>query len=381
MNENIVKFIRQVYKTEEFIPLHAPVFLGNEKRYLNECIDSTFVSYVGNYVTEFENQVASYTGVKHAVAMANGTLALHIALLLSGVKANEEVLTQALTFVATINAINYCGASPIFLDSDLDTLGLAVSDLEEFLENETEQGADGFCYNRKTKRRIAACLPVHIFGHPCHIDKLHQLCLARRIPLIEDAAESIGSRRGGVHTGNFGEAAIVSFNGNKTITTGGGGMLLTNDEQLAKRAKHISTTAKQPHPWNFFHDEVGYNYRLTNLNAAVGCAQMESLSAILANKRETAALYDDYFRENGIKMFKEPANCESNYWLNAIVFSNMKERDSFLEYANAQGVMARPVWTLNHKLLMYSHCQKTALTNAQYWEERLVNIPSSVRLK
>ncbi len=380
MNESIIGFIKEVFQSTSPIPLHAPVFLGNEKKYLGECIDSTFVSYVGPFVTKFEEATAKYTGARHAIALVNGTTALHLALMVAGVKSQDEVITQALTFVATVSAIKYCDAHPIFVDSERATLGMSIPVLEEFLEKETFQGEDGFCYNRKTKRKIAACVPVHIFGHPCRIDKIQALCTKKNIALIEDAAESLGSSYKGKHTGTFGDIGILSFNGNKTITTGGGGMILTDNEELAKKARYLSTTAKRPHRWEFFHDEVGYNYRMPNINAAVGYAQMEKIDFILSNKRELANIYRNFFHKKDVPFIDEPIDSTSNFWLNAISLSDRAARDSFLEASNNAGVMTRPVWTLLSKLPPYKSCQTTSLAEAQWLEDRLVNIPSSVRV-
>ena len=380
MFEEIVQFIRQIYGNRESVPLHAPVFRGNEKKYLADCIDTTFVSYVGPYVTQFEDMIRSFTGIKHALATANGTLALHIALILSEVKREDEVLTQALTFVATVNAIAYCGASPVFIDSDRESMGMSPEILEAFLAENSRIGDDGFCYNKKTGKRIKACVPMHVFGHPLRIDIIKCICDKHNITLIEDAAESLGSYYKGVHTGLFGKFSILSFNGNKTITTGGGGMILTNDDELAVRAKHITTTAKKPHQWEFVHDEIGYNYRLPNVNAAIGCAQMENLKEYLENKRELALIYKKYFDQIGVSFFTEPENCRSNYWLNVIVLKDENERDQFLKYSNENKVMTRPVWRLMNKLVMFQDCQCTSLDNASWFEKRVVNIPSSVRL-
>ncbi|MBI5219586.1 MAG: LegC family aminotransferase [Bacteroidia bacterium] len=380
MFSNEINFVREIYKTKDFIPLHAPVFSGNEKKYLNECIDTTFVSYVGRFVSLFEEKIATYTGAKYAVAVVNGTCALEIALKLCGVKPGDEVLTQALTFVATSNAIAYCGANHVFIDSEKQNMGMSPEKLEEFLRQFAEIRNDGFCYNKKTNNKITACVPVHIFGHPCLIDKINNICNKYNIVVVEDAAESIGSKYCGKHTGTFGKAAILSFNGNKTITTGGGGMIITDDEQLAKKAKYITTTAKVPHPYEFFHDELGYNYRMTNVNAAIGCAQMEKLDEYIANKRETAILYKEFFTKQGIEFFTEKENCFSNYWLNIIFLKDRNQRDEFLKYTNDNGVMTRPAWTLMNKLPMYKNCLHTNLENAQWLEDRLVNIPSSVRI-
>lgn len=379
--QKTIDFIRKLYnKPEGLIPLHAPVFSGNEKKYLNECIDTNFVSYVGKFVTLFEEKIAAYTGAKYAVAVVNGTCALEIALKLCGVRPCDEVLTQALTFVATSNAISYCGGRQVFIDSEKSNLGMCPVKLEVFLKQNTEIRKDGFCYNKSTNNRIFACVPVHIFGHPSLIDKIIEICNKYNIVVVEDAAESIGSKYFDKHTGTFGKAAILSFNGNKTITTGGGGMIITNDEQFAKKAKYITTTAKVPHPYEFYHDELGYNYRMPNLNAAIGCAQMEKIDEFIANKRVTAALYKDFFATSEIDFFTEKENCISNYWVNVILLKDREQRDTFLKYTNKNGVMTRPAWTLMNKLPMYKSCLHTNLDNAQWLEDRLVNIPSSVRI-
>ncbi len=377
--KQITNFIREVYQTpEERIPLHAPVFVGNEKKYLIECIDSTFVSYLGKFVTLFEEQMALYTGAKYAVATVNGTDALHVALMLAGTERGDEVITQPLTFVATANAIAYTGAHPVFVDVDKETLGLSDEKLKEFLSTNTEI-RDGKCFNKITNRQIRACVPVHVFGHPTRIDDIKAVCEEFNIRLIEDAAESLGSKYKGQHTGTFGDIGILSFNGNKTITTGGGGMIITNNEKLAGKARHITTQAKVPHHWEYIHDEVGYNYRMPNINAAIGVAQLEKLDEYIENKRELASEYKKFFENSGIEFFTEPVNAYSNYWLNAIILKNRDERDAFLEYSNKQGVMTRPAWRLMNQLDMYKNYQCGNIENAEWLANRLVNIPSSVR--
>ena len=375
----IIDKIRELYgEPEKFIPLHSPLFIGNEKKYLEECIDSTFVSSVGKFVNLFEDQVAEYTGSRRAVACVNGTCALHIALRLAGVKQDDEVITQPLTFIATTNAISYCGAKPLFLDVDTKTMGLSPTALGIFLSSETEMKAGG-CYNRSTGNRIKACVPMHTFGHPCRIDEIALICEKYKIELIEDAAESIGSYYKGKHTGTFGKIGVLSFNGNKIITTGGGGMLLFNDEELAQRAKHLTTQAKVAHPWNFVHDEIGYNYRMPNLNAALGVAQMENVDLYLEKKRQLAKSYEGFFHLQKISFFSEPENCISNFWLNVIIFESEEDRNQFLIESNSQGVMTRPAWRLMNKLPMFENCQKGSLANSEWLEERIVNIPSSVK--
>lgn len=380
MNRDTIDFVRSLYETAEFIPLHEPKFIGNEKTYVADCIDSTFVSSVGKYVDRFEQMMAEYTGAKYAVATVNGTAALHIALKLVGVDHGDEVITQSLSFIATCNAISYCGAKPVFVDVDRDTMGLSPDSLRDFLRSSTQQIGDG-CVNKLTGRRIAAVVPMHTFGHPCRIDEIAKICEEFRVPLIEDAAESLGSYYQGKHTGRLGKLAAFSFNGNKTITTGGGGMIITDDEALAKRAKHITTTAKRPHPYEFFHDEIGYNYRLPNINAALGCAQMEILPRLLESKRQNAKAYIEFFAGSGMSFVIEPNQAKSNYWLNALVLEDKRARDGFLKDLNEAGVMSRPIWRLMNELPMFKDCQSDALVNAKWLEDRVVNIPSSARLR
>jgi len=376
----ILDKIREIFgEPEKFIPLHAPVFIGNEKKYLDECIDSTFVSSVGTFVTQFEEITAAYTGSKKTIVCSNGTAALHIALLLSKVKQGDEVITQPLTFVATVNAISYLGAKPVFVDVDMETMGLSPSSLLAFLEEYCEMRGD-YCFNKRTNNKIAACIPMHTFGHPCKIDEIAIICEKYNIALIEDAAESIGSKYKGKHTGTFGKFGVFSYNGNKTITTGGGGMLLTDDEQLGIHAKHLTTQAKIPSRWEFIHDDIGYNYRMPNLNAALGVAQMENLDRYIESKRNLAHTYKTFFTENNISFFSEPENAFSNYWLNAIFFKNIDERDHFLKFSNDNKIMTRPAWKLMNKLPMFNNCLTYEIKNAEWLEERLVNIPSSVRI-
>jgi aminotransferase in exopolysaccharide biosynthesis len=379
MYKDIIEFIRQLYNQPEgFIPLHAPVFNGNEKKYLNQCIDTTYVSYVGEFVTQFEESTAAFTGSRHAVAMVNGTAALHIALVVAGVEPGDEVITQPLTFVATANAIRHAGAVPLFVDVDRDTLGMSPEKLEDFLKKNTTSN-NGRCINRQTGKTIKAVLPVHIFGHPCRIAEITRIAAQYGLRVVEDAAESLGSYYNGKHTGTFGDIGILSYNGNKTITTGGGGMLITDDEDLAKKARHITTTAKVPHPWEYEHDQVGYNYRLTNLNAAVGVAQMEKIGDYLGDKRYIAEQYRSFFERTGVDFIWEPGNSRSNFWLNAILLKNRDERDAFLKLTNEQKVMTRPIWTLMNKSDMFRDCVTGNLDNAEWLEGRVVNLPSSVR--
>jgi perosamine synthetase len=398
----VIDFIRSLYPNREIVPLHEPYFGGNEKKYVLDCIESTFVSSVGKYVDRFEKMIRDFTGAKYAIATVNGTAALHIALKLAGVQQGDLVITQPLTFIATCNAITFCGAEPVFVDIDPETLGLSPDSLANWLQEnvelkveKVEKGLEVLDsqpsqlsqpyqpsqpykpYHKITKKRISACVPMHTFGHPCKIDRILEICNRYHIPVVEDAAESIGSYYKGQHTGTFGKLGILSFNGNKTITTGGGGMILTNDDELGTLAKHITTTAKKPHPWKFEHDMTGYNYRLPNINAALGCAQMEMLPEILKNKRETAQIYQDYFKTIAdIEFITEPQECISNYWLNAILLKNEEERDAFLEQVNSQKVMCRPAWILMNKLKMFSQCLKAEIPLAIEIEERLINIPS-----
>jgi len=376
--DQLISFIRTQYKTDQFIPLHEPRFRGNEKKYLMETIDSTFVSSVGAYVDQFELQMQEITGATKAVAVVNGTASLQVALRLAGVKAGEEVITQALTFVATVNAIAYNNAAPIFLDVDLDTMGLSPKAVEAFLEQFGELREEG-CYNKSTGKRIAACMPMHTFGFPVHLDELISVCEKWRIPLVEDAAESLGSYYKGKHTGSMGLVGGFSFNGNKTVTCGGGGALITNDLDLGIHAKYLTTTAKQPHPYEFYHDELGYNYRMPNLNAALACAQLEMLPTFIDDKRALAMDYADLFRELGIKFREELPDTKANYWLMCVELNNKIEREEFLKVTNENGIMTRPIWQLMYRLPMYQHCQKDEQNNAEFLEQRIVNIPSSVR--
>jgi perosamine synthetase len=375
-----INFIKSLYPDNEVVSLHTPLFIGNEKKYLANCIDSNFVSYLGQYVTQFEGAIKEYTGARNAIAFVNGTSALHIALLTFGVGQDDEVLTQALTFVGTVNAIKYCNANPVFIDSDRETLGMSPEKLEEFLANNTYLDMDGICNNKLSKKAIKACVPVHVFGHPARIDKIKAICDKYNIVVIEDAAESLGSKYKGKHTGTVGKMSILSFNGNKIITTGGGGMILTDDDSLAAQARHISTTAKKKHSWEFIHDQVGYNYRMTNVNAAIGCAQMEHLDKYIDNKRELAGIYAQFFASRGISFFTEKDDSFSNYWLNVIFMENINERDAFLSLSNSNSVITRPAWQLMNKLPIFSQHEATNLDNAEWLADRIVNIPSSVRL-
>lgn len=378
MYNEVIQFIRRAFhEPKGFIQLHRPCFAGREKEYLTECIDSTYVSSVGKFVDRFEEMTAEYTGAEKAVVCVNGTNALHMALLLVNVEADDEIIIQPLTFIATANAISYCGAHPVFIDVDTDTMGLSASKTENWLKENAEV-KNNICINKQTGRRIKACVPMHTFGHPVHLDALIDVCKKYHLELIEDAAESLGSFYKGKHTGTFGKIGVLSFNGNKTITTGGGGMLLFNDDKLAAFAKHLTTQAKVPHRWEFAHDEIGYNYRMPNINAALGCAQMEQLPAFLAIKRDLAQRYYTFFKDTEVDFFIEPKDCASNYWLNAIVLKNREERDSFLTESNDNGVMTRPIWQLMNRLPMFKDCQRGDLSNAEWFEERVVNIPSGV---
>lgn len=380
--DEFISFVRDVFDQKEgSIILHDPRFVGNERKYLLDAMDSNFVSSVGQYVGKFEQAVAEYTKSKYAIACVNGTSALHICLLLAGVRSEEEVITQPISFIATCNAISYTGAHPVFVDVDKRTMGMSAEKLREFLEENTRKGLDGYTYNNRTGRRIAAVVPMHTFGHPCKIDEIVEVCEEYNIALVEDAAESIGSLYKGTHTGLFGKLATLSFNGNKTITTGGGGMILTQDEKLAKLAKHITTTAKVPHRWEYRHDYTAYNYRLTNLAAALGLGQIENLEKFVLIKRELVEKYKKFFAGTDVEFYVEPEDCRSNYWLNAVILKDRKERDEFLTYTNDNGIMTRPIWILNNKLDMYKGCQCGDLSTAQWLEDRVVNIPSTVIIK
>ena len=380
MFQKTIDFIHELYGTKDFVPLSVPKFIGNEKIYLNECIDTTFVSSVGKFVDRFENDMAAYTGAKKAVVCVSGTNAMHMAMMLVGVERDDEVLTQALTFIATCNAISYIGAHPVFLDVDKTTMGLSPDAVKAWLVKNAEI-RNGQCYNKNTGRRVKACGPMHTFGHPVRIEELVEVCNEYHIELVEDAAESIGSKYKGKHTGLFGKVGALSFNGNKTITTGGGGMLLFMDEELGALAKHLTTQAKVPHRWEFRHDHIGYNYRMPNINAALGCAQLEHLDEFIADKRATAAAYADFFKNvDGIDFFIEPDNCFSNYWLNVVMLKDREAKQQFLQETNDNGVMTRPIWELMNRLPMFENCEHDSLENTVWFADRVVNIPSSVRL-
>lgn len=377
MSERLISFIRDYFRSDEFIPLHAPVFNGNEKAYVADTIDSTFVSSVGAYVDRFEQDIVSYTGAPKAVATVNGTAALHVALRLAGVGPGDLVITQPLTFVATCNAVSYCGAEPVFVDVDRHTLGLSPTALDTWLGENARLDADGVCRANSDNKAIRACVPMHTFGHPADLDGLIAVTNRWRIMLVEDAAESLGSFYKGRHTGTFGALGILSFNGNKIMTTGGGGMVLAGVD-LGARAKHLTTTAKQPHPYEYVHDEIAYNYRMPNLNAALGCAQLEQLEIFISAKRQLAHHYAELLSNGDYEFVSEPENCRSNYWLNAVVCDSKQQRDALLKSTNDEGVMTRPIWALMNHLKMFEQCRRGELPNAEWLEARVVNLPSSV---
>ena len=377
-NQEIISSIRQFFPNQDKILLHEPCFNGKEKEYLNECIDTTFVSSVGPFVDRVEKDILNFTGTQNAVAVVNGTAGLQVALQLVGVEYGDEVITQALSFIATSNAIHFAGASPLYIDVDYDTMGMSPKSLTDFLDKNAEL-INNQCFNKLTGKKISACLPMHTFGFPCRIEEIANVCKKWSIPLIEDAAEALGSEYNQQKIGSFGELAVFSFNGNKIVTAGGGGVIVTNDENLATRAKHLTTTAKLPHKYEFVHDESGYNFRMPNINAALLCAQLEQFDGFLKNKRELASKYADCFN-NSLIFRSEMENTKANYWLNCIEFQNLKERNSFLEEVNAQGIQCRPIWTLSFLLPMYKDCWRDGQENATWLYERIVNIPSSVRL-
>jgi aminotransferase in exopolysaccharide biosynthesis len=377
MNTKIINFIRQTYGTNEFIPLHTPTFSGNEKKYVTDTIDSTFVSSVGAFVERFEKDIEVYTGATKAVATVNGTAALHTSLYMAGVVHGDLVITQALTFVATCNALYHMGAEPVFVDVSKTSLGLCPVALEAFLEANARLQDDGVCVHKETRKIIRAVMPMHTFGHPVELDEILTVCNKWHLTLIEDAAESLGSYYKGRHTGTIGDFAALSFNGNKIITTGGGGMVLCNAADVGARTKHITTTAKVPHPYEFYHDEPGFNYRMPNINAALGCAQMEGLPEFIKHKRQLAMKYKDFFADSEFTFITEPEYAQSNYWLNAILCPNSEVRENLLKETNAQGVMTRPIWKLMHRLPMFKDAKRGALPVSEWIESCLVNIPSS----
>ncbi len=372
----LIEFIRECYKTSKFIPLHAPIFSGNERTYVMETLDSTFVSSVGKFVNEFERKVKEFTGSAYAVATVNGTAALHSALYMAQVKPGDFVITQALTFVATCNSIYHLGAEPIFVDISPVSLGLCPRAVERYLEENAELDETG-CIHRQTGRRIKAIVPMHTFGHPIELDELAAICFKWKLTLVEDAAESLGSFYKGRHTGTIGALGAISFNGNKIITTGGGGIVLCNSEDLGKRLKHLTTTAKIPHPYEFFHDEAGFNYRMPNINAALGCAQIEMLNEFLLKKRKLAQMYKDFFSLSDVEFVTEPEYAHSNYWLNSIICVDQQQRNEIIEQTNNSGVMTRPVWQLMHRLPMFKNSLCGELTYSEFIEARLVNLPST----
>lgn len=372
----LVEFVRDTYQTNEFIPLHAPTFNGNEKAYVNETIESTFVSSVGKFVDEFEQKIEAYTGSAKAVATVNGTAALHAALYMAGVERGDLVITQALTFVATCNALYHMGAEPIFVDVSPVSLGLCPKAVDAYLGEHAELTEKG-CIHKQTRQRIRAVVPMHTFGHPVELDELVSVCLKWQLVLVEDAAESLGSFYKGKHTGTLGDYSAISFNGNKVITTGGGGMVLCRTKEQGARTKHVTTTAKVPHPFEFYHDEPGFNYRMPNLNAALGCAQMEVLEAYLVKKRALAEQYAALFARSEYAFVKEPEYAQSNYWLNAIICPSKASRDQLLEQTNTAGVMTRPIWQLMHRLPMFQNALRGDLTHSEFIEAHLVNIPST----
>lgn len=377
MIQDLIELLKKKYNTNKDISLHEPVFRGNEKKYLEECIDTTYVSSVGPFVDKFENLMNDVTQTNRTTAIVNGTAALQLGLRLVGVKINDEVITQTLTFIATANAITYNNAHPIFLDVDYDTMGLSPEAVSDFLDEYGEVREDG-CYNKSTGRKISACMPMHTFGFPVHLDELIKVCNLWKIPIVEDAAESLGSQYKGMPTGSFGEVAAFSFNGNKIVTAGAGGAITSKNTELGDRAKFLSTTAKVPHKYEFIHNEIGYNFRMPNINAALGCAQLEQLPFFLENKRKLAKEYEIFFRERGIKFRTEKKDTKANYWLMCIELENRKDLNKFLEYTNESNVMTRPVWELMSRLPMYNHCQRDSQKNAIKLKNRIVNIPSGV---
>jgi len=377
-------FVRELYQSDKkIIPLHAPVFMGKEKEYLLETIDSTFVSSVGKYVDQAESLLSKYTGTSKAVALVNGTAAIQVSLRIAGVRSDDEVLTQALTFVATANAIKYNNANPVFVDVDLDTMGMSPKALEQFLEEFGEKREE-CVYNRKTGNRIAAVLPMHTFGFMCRITEIKAICDKWRIPLVEDAAEALGSMSNGQSAGSFGLLGAFSFNGNKIITAGGGGIIVSNNIELGEQAKYLTTTAKKPHPYEYFHDELGYNFRMPNINAALLFAQMEKLEEYRLAKAKVYERYHEFFNGTDSQMNLMPipeSTSQWNFWLMSIMLENQDKRDAFLKETNEQGVITRPIWQLLYRLPMYAHCQRDSQQNAEFLEERIVNIPSSAKFE
>tara|TARA_B100001105_G_C22391936_1_gene444858 strand:- start:741 stop:1904 length:1164 start_codon:yes stop_codon:yes gene_type:complete len=382
MYSDLIDFIRKLYNSSSTIPLHEPYFNDDEKKILAQVIDSTFVSSVGEMVNAFEEKIKLFTKSRYAIATVNGTSALHTGIILSGVEANDEVITQSLTFVATVNAIQYSGAKPLFLDVDKDSLSLSPESLESFLTNHSEIRSDGYCWNLSTNRRIKACVIMHTFGLPGRVKAIKSICEKHKIFLIEDAAESLGSIYEEKHTGTIADIGILSFNGNKIITTGGGGMILTQNEALAEAARHLTTTAKLSHPWLFEHDKIGFNYRMPNLNAALGLAQMEKLKYFIEAKRKIASSYQSWGKENGLNFLKEIDNSKSNYWLNTMIVKDLLERDAILDETNNNGVMTRPAWTPMHLLSLYKkYHSDIPLNNTEWLFDRIVNVPSGFSIQ
>jgi aminotransferase in exopolysaccharide biosynthesis len=377
MISSIIKTVKSIYLDDPIIPLHRPFFRGSEKQYIYDTIESTYVSSVGKFVDRFENDITNYTKAEASVAVVNGTAALHIALLLAGVTEGDYVITQPLTFVATCNAIAYCKAVPIFIDVDKNRMSLSPSAVESWLENNSILDHGGICRHKLSQKPIRAAVVMHTFGHPADMDNIKIVCDKWNIKLIEDAAEGLGSKYKGDHVGTISDFGVLSFNGNKIITTGGGGMLLSK-KPIASIAKHITTTAKIPHEYIFDHDQLGYNYRMPNINAALGCAQIEQLDFILSQKRKVAKIYQCNLKNSNFIFISEPNDSCSNYWLNGIICHDSKERDAVLHETNKAGVTTRPVWKLMHRLPMYNKCPRGDLTNAEWLENRIVNLPSSV---
>lgn len=380
ISKNLLDFIKTLYKEKVNVPLHEPLFKGNEKNYLIDTIDTNYVSSVGNYVNEFETKLSEYTNSKYAIATSSGTAALHSILKVLGVSSKTEVLTQAFTFVATCNAIRYCGGHPIFIDIEKRTLGLSPIYLEEFLDKNCEVRDDGYCWNKKTNRKVLICLPMHTYGIPVNIQEIKSICDRYHINLVEDAAESIGSLSDNIHTGNFGVASFISFNGNKIITTGGGGIVITNRKDLADKVRHITTTSRLKMKWHYEHDDVGFNYRMPNINAAIGLAQIEQIDRFISLKRELAHTYHEWGKKNDIEFLIEPNNTRSNYWLNTMLSNSIEERDAILEFTNMNNIMTRPGWKPMHLLKMYNSCQSDELLNTIWAYERVINLPSSIYL-
>lgn len=376
MINSLVEFIRDTYKTNELISLHEPSFGGSELSYVTDAIKSTYVSSVGKFVDEFEKGIERYTSSPGAVSTVNGTAALHTSMYAAGVGAGDIVITQALTFVATCNAIYHMGAQPLFVDVSKSTMGLCPRSLESFLEENAILEVNG-AFLKSSRKRIRAVIPMHTYGHPVELDEILEVCKKWKLVLIEDAAESLGSFYKGRHTGTIGKFGAISFNGNKIITTGGGGMVLCSSKDIKQTVKHLTTTAKVPHPYNFFHDCAGFNYRMPNINAALGVGQLETLNEFLLKKRNLAMHYKAFFESSDYSFFDEPANTHSNFWLNTVICPNIDMRNELLHKSNSMGVMMRPAWTPMHKLPAFKNSPRSDLTNTDWFESRLVNIPSS----